>query len=122
MSYFFKITNVGLLTGSFTPNPLANPWANAVLPAPKSPLKATTAAFLPKINSLIILRANIAATLFVSLSFLVTIILVIWLYFMLYFNTTSYQPPNLLLSTISTIVEIVDRLNICRQIKRLGVV
>src|SRR3989344_5367529 len=92
MSYFFKITNVGLLTGSFTPNPLANPWANAVLPAPKSPLKATTAAFLPKINSLIILRANIAATLFVSLSFLVTIILAIWLYF----NITSSQPPDLL--------------------------
>src|SRR3954454_7032708 len=29
--------NAGLVTGSSTPRPAANPWANAVLPVPRSP-------------------------------------------------------------------------------------
>src|SRR5438045_4233273 len=40
--YSCSKVNVGLVTVSFEPNPLARPFTNWVLPAPKSPTRAST--------------------------------------------------------------------------------
>ena len=40
--YWRTRVKVGLVTGSATPRPAANPWAKVVLPAPRSPASSTT--------------------------------------------------------------------------------
>ena len=42
-AYCLEIVKLGLVMGSFTPNPLARPRTKVVLPAPTSPMSSITA-------------------------------------------------------------------------------
>src|SRR4051794_22294735 len=57
--------NAGLVTGSSTPRPAANPWANAVLPVPRSPARTSRSpgAARPAISAA---RARVSSTDFVA--------------------------------------------------------